>query len=54
LRNLLSICGHGEQSGKAGQPSRDERKWLVLWDSLQDALAGWPEAIETDETDCED
>ena len=37
-----------------GPPPWDERKWLVLWDSLQDALAGWPEAIETDETDCED
>ena len=54
LNRLAGHRGHGEQSGKAGQPSRDERKWLVLWDSLQDALAGWPEAIETDETDCED
>ena len=37
-----------------GPPPWDERRWFVLWDSLQDALAGWPEAIETDETDCED
>ena len=37
-----------------GPPPWDERKWLVLWDSLQDALAGWPEAIEGDEAGCGD
>jgi hypothetical protein len=34
-----------------GPPPWDERKWLTLWVSLQDALAGWPEAIETDDLD---
>ena len=37
-----------------GPPPWDERRWFVLWDSLQDALAGWPEAIEGDEDSCGD
>ena len=37
-----------------GPPPWDDRRWFVLWDSLQAALAGSPEAIETDEKDCED
>ena len=37
-----------------GPPPWDERRWFVLWDSLQDALAGWPEAIEGDEAGCGD
>ena len=37
-----------------GPPPWDERRWFVLWDSLQDALAGWPEAIEDDESGCGD
>ena len=37
-----------------GPPPWDERRWFVLFDSLQSALAGWPEAIETDELDCDD
>ena len=37
-----------------GPPPWDERRWFVLFDSLQSALAGSPEAIETDELDCDD
>ena len=37
-----------------GPPPWDERRWFVLWDSLQSALAGWPEAIEDDESGCGD
>ena len=37
-----------------GPPPWGERRWFVLFDSLQSALAGSPEAIETDEMDCED
>ena len=37
-----------------GPPPWSKQQWFVLWDSLQDALAGSPEAIETDELDCGD
>ena len=37
-----------------GPPPWSKQQWFVLWDSLQDALAGWPEAIEDDESGCGD
>ena len=37
-----------------GPPPWSKQQWWVLWDSLQDALAGWPEAIEGDEDGCGD
>jgi DNA-binding transcriptional regulator LsrR (DeoR family) len=37
-----------------GPPPWSKQQWFVLWDSLQDALAGWPEAIEGDEAGCGD
>ena len=37
-----------------GPPPWSGLKWAVLRESLQDALAGWPEAIEDDEADCDD
>ena len=37
-----------------GPPPWNEQQWFVLFDSLQSALAGSPEAIEMDELDCGD
>ena len=37
-----------------GPPPWNEQQWFVIFDSLQSALAGSPEAIETDELDCGD
>ena len=37
-----------------GPPPWSKQQWFVLWDSLQDALAGCPEAIEGDEAGCGD
>ena len=37
-----------------GPPPWSGLKWAVLRESLQDALAGWPEAIEDDESGCGD
>ena len=37
-----------------GPPPWRKQQWITLWISLQDALAGWPEAIEGDEEGCGD
>ena len=37
-----------------GPPPWSKQQWITLWISLQDALAGWPEAIEDDESGCGD
>ena len=37
-----------------GPPPWNQQQWITLWISLQDALAGWPEAIEGDEDGCGD
>ena len=52
-RRVARVCNSylGEHWGP---PPWNEQQWFVLFDSLQAALAGSPEAIETDETDCED
>ena len=52
-RRVARVCNSFLGEGW-GPPPWDERRWFVLWDSLQDALAGWPEAIEGDEDGCGD
>ena len=37
-----------------GPPPWSKQQWITLWISLQDALAGWPEAIEGDKAGCGD
>ena len=36
-----------------GPPPWNQQQWITLWISLQDALSGSPEAVETDEIDCD-
>jgi hypothetical protein len=50
-QQVARVCNSFLAPEHWGPPPWDERKWLTLWVSLQDALSGWPEAINCDGPD---
>ena len=53
-KHVARVCNSYLAPEHWGPPPWSERQWLTLWVSLQDALAGWPEAIETEDMDCDE